>query len=596
MFLLIITSTFYITAMASSHVNNDISPPKWAENAVWYQIMPERFANGNTTNNTTAAHLEHSNIPNWKLREWTSDWYQLDPWEVTSGGFSHSVWHRRYGGDIEGIRRSLPYLQKLGVNALYLTPVFHARSLHKYDATSHHHIDPFFGPDPQGDLKRITNAKETDDPATWIWTEADKDFLRLVKEIHARNMYIIIDGVFNHTGRDFFAYRDIVRNGKDSPYTSWYDIKDWGKKYHDGFKVTGWAGHQGLPQLARDTNSLALPVREYIFAVTRRWMQPKGSGITEKGVDGWRLDVAYCLPHGFWKDWCAHVRSINSNAYTTGELVEIAPDYTGDEFDALMNYPFTYCLAEFFIDRTSRVTATTFDKHLKEIRDAYPHDTTLVMQNLIGSHDANRVASAIVNADRYYRDWGAYHNSSQVLHNRHYDVRKPNTKERAIQKLIVLFQMTYIGAPMIYYGDEAGMWGANDPCNRKPMLWPDKKYAPEKAHPYNKERTEDAVVFDRELFEFYSQLIHVRRSSPALSHGTYSTLLADDEKNTFMFIREADDEKVIVVINNSEEEKEIPWPEEYAKEKWKGVLTRQTVSKKGCTLPPVSGDIYFLAK
>ncbi len=201
--------------------------PDWAKNAVWYQILPERFCNGNPENNPVYNILETSNIKNWEITAWTDDWYEMADWENNLGDFHSSVWHRRYGGDLKGILDKLDYLQNLGVNAIYLNPVFQARSLHKYDASCYHHIDPYFGPDPAGDLRLIAAANETEDPETWIWTSADKLFLKLVKEIHKRNMRIIIDGVFNHTGRDFFAFKDLLKNKQKSRYVDWYKINRW---------------------------------------------------------------------------------------------------------------------------------------------------------------------------------------------------------------------------------------------------------------------------------------------------------------------------------------------------------------------------------
>ena len=568
--------------------------PGWAENAVWYQILPERFCNGNPENNPVYNILETSNIKNWEISAWTDDWYKMADWEKNLGDFHSSVWHRRYGGDLKGIYDKLDYLQNLGVNAVYLNPVFQARSLHKYDASCYHHIDPYFGPDPAGDLLLTAAANETEDPETWIWTSADKLFLKLVKEIHKRNMRIIIDGVFNHTGRDFFAFKDLLKNKQKSRYVDWYKINRWDNSLPNGFEVAGWAGHSGLPEFARRDDNLPEPVKNYIFNCTRRWMKPEINNQIVDGVDGWRLDVAHCLPHKFWKDWCSYVKSISSDAYLVGEIVTISPEYLqGDEFDALMNYPFVYCVSEFFVDNKNRVTASEFDKRLKELRDAYPIDVTMVMQNLIDSHDANRIASAILNPDREYRDWGNYHSSSKIGNNKNYDLRKPNEHEKQVLKLIVLFQMTYIGAPMIYYGDEAGMWGANDPCNRKPMLWPDMNFKNESSHPFNKPRQPDENKFDNSLFEYYRKLIHIRRESPALSRGSYKTIWLDDERNLFAFTRQNGDDLAVVVINNSNDAQHIQWSKEWPGGNFSGALAGISITNNSFLLPPVSGEIFF---
>ncbi len=193
--------------------------PDWAADAVWYQIFPERFRNGDPTNDPTRETLETPVVPDssWRVSPWTGDWYARAAWEQRLGPdfYDNGVFHRRYGGDLKGVRDQLDYLQRLGVNALYFNPVFYARSLHKYDGSSFHHVDPNFGPDPAGDLRLM--ATETADPATWKWTTADRTFLDLIRDAHGRGMRVVIDGVFNHTGRDFFAFNDIRDALRDEP-------------------------------------------------------------------------------------------------------------------------------------------------------------------------------------------------------------------------------------------------------------------------------------------------------------------------------------------------------------------------------------------
>ena len=201
--------------------------PEWAEGIVWYQIFPERFANGDSTNdpNVEKVFANSKYIPqNWRVTKWTANWFQTPPWEEMKRNFDWHFHERRYGGDIKGIIDHLDYLEKLGVKGIYLNPVFEAVSLHKYDGSTYHHIDVNFGPDPEGDRK-IIRTEVPDDPATWKWTKADSLFLKLVDEVHKRGMRIIIDGVFNHTGVQFWAFQDIVKNGTGSRYKNWYEIK-----------------------------------------------------------------------------------------------------------------------------------------------------------------------------------------------------------------------------------------------------------------------------------------------------------------------------------------------------------------------------------
>ncbi|MBN1897715.1 MAG: alpha amylase N-terminal ig-like domain-containing protein [Spirochaetes bacterium] len=532
--------------------------PDWAKEAIWYQIFPERFYNGDKNNDPRMEDIHSGTIPGWEIKDWGSDWYGMDEWENKNyGNFYQSVLQRRYGGDLQGILNKLDYLQKLGVNAVYLNPVFRSPSLHKYDGSCFHHIEETFGPDPEGDRKLIQQAQETDDPATWVWTAADKLFLKLIKEMHSRGIKLIIDGVFNHSGRLFFAFQDILKNKQRSKYKDWYRITSWDDNVPDGFHYQGWFGHGSLPEFNRDEDDVHSGYKKYVFNITRRWMVPDGR--VQDGVDGFRLDVAFCLPHGFWKNWRRLVKSINPDAYITAEVVEIAPEYLkGDEFDALMNYPFAYAVSEFFIDKKMKVTVSEFDKRLKEIGKAYPSDITYIMQNLMTSHDTARLATLIVNPDNRYRDFGGHFSRSKIESNPAYRIDRGGENELAIHKLIAVFQMTYVGAPMIYYGDEVGMTGANDPDCRKPMLWEELEYEDETMHPvkgYSRPRETNKV--NKDLFNHYSRLIKIRKEHPALKKGAFKTILADDKNDVLAFLRTYRKEKILVIINDQDKTNDI---------------------------------------
>jgi glycosidase len=270
-------------------------------------------------------------------------------------------------------------------------------------------------------------------------------------------------------------------------------------------------------------------------------MDPDGDGDPSDGIDGWRLDVAFCVSHAFWRAWRQHVRAINPEAYIVGELFgadDVLASYLqGDTFDAAMNYPFAYACYEYFIHEQHRIDTSTFDRKLADLRAAYPACVAEVQQNLLDSHDSNRIGSHIVNrAGANIRQWDAYCQWSSVEKNPSYDTRKPTAEERRLHNLAVLFQMTYLGAPMVYYGDEAGMWGANDPCCRKPMVWPDLSYAPEATRPDGSvAETPDSVTFDRTLFDLYRGLIHLRHNTPALCRGDFATVLVDDAAEVHVF-------------------------------------------------------------
>ncbi|HCK99360.1 MAG TPA: alpha-amylase, partial [Candidatus Marinimicrobia bacterium] len=222
--------------------------PVWAQDAIWYQIFPERFRNGDPSNDPTIETLDgtwpYDKQHEWAITPWTSDWYKLQQWEDKNArGFYYNAQLRRYGGDIQGIIDKLDYLQELGVNAIYLNPVFESASSHKYGATMYRHIDNNFGPDPKGDIE-IWNSETPDDPSTWRWTSADQLFLKLINEVHNRDMKIIIDGVFNHVGIPFWAFQDVKKKGRQSKYLDWFIINSFDNPAtsEDEFEYQGWYG------------------------------------------------------------------------------------------------------------------------------------------------------------------------------------------------------------------------------------------------------------------------------------------------------------------------------------------------------------------
>jgi cyclomaltodextrinase len=524
--------------------------PQWAKDAIWYQIFPERFRNGDRSNDPTPADLEMAGGRGWKVSSWTSDWYKLQPWEEEfSRKFYGNVFERRYGGDIQGVIDKLDYLSDLGITAIYFNPVFDAISLHKYDASTYHHIDHTFGPNPRGDRELIKD--ETDDPATWKWTSADSLFLRLVKEAHRRGIKVIIDGVFNHSGTRFWAFQDIMKNQQHSRYATWYDVRKWDDPStpQNEFTYKGWWDVKELPEFWEGDSGFVKPVWNYFFNITKRWMDPNGDGDPSDGIDGWRLDVGNEVSHHFWKEWRKHVKSINPDAYIVGEIWDDASKWlSGDEFDAVMNYPFARALVRFFIDNDGRrLKPSEFDRELAAIRKDYPGDISYVLQNLIDSHDTDRLGSMIMNPNRKYDDQNGLRN------NPNYNISKPTAAALRIQKLILLFQMSYVGAPMIYYGDEAGMWGADDPDDRKPMIWEDLTYENERSHPMpGKTRSDDTVRFDKDLFNYYKMLVQIRKDLPALRRGDFTTLLVDDVGSVYAFKRSSGDSEALVLINNGD--------------------------------------------
>jgi cyclomaltodextrinase len=508
-----------------------VRTPEWAKRAVWYQIFPERFRNGRLANDQPGA------LP------WTGDWHaRTDAEQAKSADFYDTIYERRYGGDIEGIRQKLPYLRELGVNALYLTPIFQSPSLHRYDATSYIHVDEHLG--TSGDYAAAEAKEDLLNPKTWTWTASDREFLAFLKEAKSMGFKVIIDGVFNHVGVLFPAYLDVMRNGKASRFADWFSVKSW-----DPVEIEGWAGFSAMPVFRKSEDGLASQeVVDHIFAITRRWMDPNGDGDPSDGVDGWRLDVPNEVPFGFWRKWRAHVKSINPDAYLVGEIWRRAEEWVdGTVFDAVMNYPFAETAIAWVANRTKRIGASELDRRLAELRLAYPAESTYVLQNLLDSHDTDRIASMVLNPDREYNA----ENRPQAGA-REYVTTKPPPWAYEKVRLLALLQMTYVGAPMVWYGDEVGMWGASDPSNRKPMLWSD-------LEPY--ERPAENRV-DGEQLAFYRDAIALRRGSPALLVGSFATILTDDVQQVWVFERTVDGERVLVALNAGEDEATVRLPVE----------------------------------
>jgi cyclomaltodextrinase len=547
--------------------------PEWARHAVWYQIMPDRFRNGNPDNDPPNVH------------PWTSAWFRAQPYEQAKQGQTFYQWFvfdRLYGGDFDGIEEQLPYLKELGVNALYLNPVFIGDSHHKYNATNYLHIDPGFGA-ADDDYEEIVATEDLLDPSTWKWTRSDKRFLAFVRAAHAQGFKVVIDGVFNHVGTRHPAFQDVKQKGRASRFADWFDVTSW-----EPFEYKGWAGHDALPEFKKTETGLASKsATEHIFAVTRRWMDPDGDGDPRDGIDGWRLDVPNELPAPFWAEWRKLVKSINPDAYITGEIWDRADTWLdGRHFDAVMNYPFARAVVAWVIDRENKITVSELNRRLRELRLAYPLAATLVMQNLYGSHDTDRVASMALNPDRAYDEGNRIQDNGPDYNN-----DKPGPAEYQRVRLMTLIQMTYVGAPMVYYGDEVGMWGADDPTCRKPMLWPD-------LAPYE-EPDENFVIEDH--LKFFRSAIALRNAHPALRTGAFDTLLTDDAADVWVFLRRNDDEQLIVAANAAEAERtvRVPLPKD-APAVWQGAfgLTGTHRVQDGhleLTVPALSGVVVHAA-
>ncbi|MGY0691425.1 alpha-glycosidase [Virgibacillus sp. FSP13] len=419
------------------HKGDVFSAPAWVKETVWYQIFPERFANGNLSNDPVG----------------TLPWGEADP---TLTNF--------FGGDFQGVMDHLDYLVDLGISGIYFTPIFKAHSNHKYDTIDYMELDPQFG---------------------------DKDtFRRLVSECHKGGIRVMLDAVFNHSGYYFAPFQDVLEHQDKSNYRDWFHL--WGfpvvtepKPNYDTF-----AFGASMPKL----NTEHPDVKQYLLDVARYWIE-------EFDIDGWRLDVANEVDHAFWREFRKVVKTVNPDAYILGEIWhDSMPWLLGDQFDAVMNYPFTNGAIDFFAKQ--EMSASNFANSITEVLHMYPANINEVAFNLLDSHDTPRILTlAGGNVDRV--------------------------------KLLYLFQLTFIGTPCIYYGDEIGMTGGQDPGCRACMVW-------------------DKDKQNRDLFHFVKALISLRKSNSFYANGAnFRFLDVDNEKNTIVYEKYNEDTRVIFVVNNS---------------------------------------------
>ena len=418
--------------------------PDWAANKVVYQIFPSRFAASQPVDK--------------KL------WYKAP---ITPMDDLH--------GDLRGIIDHLDHIQDLGIDVIYMTPSFKSDSCHKYDTIDYYEIDPSFG------------TKE--------------DLKELVQKAHDRGMKVVMDAVFNHTGKEFFAFKDILEKGEKSKYLDWYYIDElplkgkWGEI--PNFLCFGYYG--GMPKL----NLKNPEVEKYITDIACYW-------IRECDIDGWRLDVGDEISHFFWKRFRRAIKAVKKDMLIIGEIWHYAGDFLeGDEWDTVMNYPFYLNLIDLLADE--KISVSQFVQNLGYLKGRLHKKCYPLMWNLIDSHDTAR-----------------------FLH-----LCKDNKKK---QHLAAAFQLLLPGMPMIYYGDEYAMPGANDPDCRRGMYW-DEEYQ------------------DKEMFEWYKRLLQVRKAHTCIVEGELAEAITRDEDETIVLIRKNGEETIALIFNCSDHTKEF---KEYA--------------------------------
>ena len=473
------------------------SVPAWVIDAVFYQIFPDRFARSDR-------------VP--KLA-------RLEPWDAPP------TRHGYKGGDLLGVVEHLDWLGDLGVNALYLNPIFQSASNHRYHAYDYYQVDPMLG--------------------------GNEAFEALIVAAHERGMRVVLDGVFNHTGRGFFPFHDVLENGADSPYVDWFTIYGTPVNAYDLSRPPGyeaWWRLHALPKL----NTANPAVREYLMGVAEHWIR--------RGADGWRLDVPEEInTPGFWEEFRTRVRAVNPDAYLVGEIWRPAPQWTaaGDRFDGVMNYALTEAVLRFaagpYIDPqvvapvnlTLRppLDAPGYRDAIDGLLAAYPEEAHRGNLNLLGSHDTARVLSMVGE-----------------------DV------DSVVMAAALLF--TFPGAPCIFYGDEIGLTGHHDPGARVAFPW---------------DRPE---TWNGRLLEAFRSLVSLRREHAALRRGGYRHLAA--EGAAYAFSRTLAEEQLVTAVNVGHQAVEVRAPLDGAQteRRWGRGEARVAGGSWQAEVPPRSAGVW----
>ncbi|RIW35298.1 alpha-glycosidase [Bacillus salacetis] len=420
--------------------------PAWVKDTVWYQIFPERFANGN--------------------KEWDPD--GTLPWGSTDPKPDNF-----FGGDLQGVIDGIPYLKELGITGIYFTPIFKAHSNHKYDTIDYFELDPQFG---------------------------NKDTLKeLVNACHDNGIKVMLDAVFNHSGLYFAQFQDVLENGERSVYKDWFHIREFPLRKEPLPNYDTFAFEPSMPKL----NTENPEVREYLLEAGRYW-------IKEFDIDGWRLDVANEVDHSFWREFRKETKAIKPDLYILGEIWhDSMPWLRGDQFDAVMNYPFTTNILNLFAKES--IGPRQFVESMTQVVHMYPKNVMEAAFNLVGSHDTPRILTEC-----------------------------GDNKEKV--KQIFTIMLTFIGSPCIYYGDEIGMTGGADPGCRKCMEW-------------------DSSEQDRDLFSHIQKLVSLRKKHRLLANeGTFTFLPVEMNEDCIAYTKSDGDKTCLVVLNTTDKKTVYPLP------------------------------------
>ena len=516
------------------------STPDWAKGAVMYQIFTDRFYNGDKSNDVETNEYYYIGDYSQRVTNW-------DKYPANMGV------REFYGGDLQGVMDKLDYLQELGVEVVYFNPLFVSPSNHKYDIQDYDYIDPHYGkivddggevlPDGVTDNSQATKYKKRTTGLKNL--EASNElFIKLVEELHRRGMKVILDGVFNHCGSfNKWMDRERIYEGEkdyepgayisaDSPYRSYFRFfKEEPENWPYNGNYDGWWGHDTLPKLNYEDS---VKLENYILYIGRKWVSPPYN------VDGWRLDVAADLGrsneynHDFWKKFRTAVKDANPSALILAEHYGDPSDWLkGDEWDTVMNYdafmePITWFL-------------TGMEKHSDEAREELLGN----IDNFIGSM-AHHMSNMLTPSLQVAMNELSNHDHSRFLTRTNHMVGRvehlgPEAANEYVNKAVmreaVVMQMTWVGAPTIYYGDEAGVCGFTDPDNRR-------------TYPWGRE--------DHELIAFHKEAIRIHKEHPALRTGSLKIL--SGEENVLSYARFKGNDRIVIVINNRSERTEVKVP------------------------------------
>jgi glycosidase len=503
---------------------HDFQVPAWARDVVYYYVFPERFRNGDKANDPRPGGGRPQDRYQDRDVERHARWNEK-PFKPNTGDGSDALYNNDFfGGDLAGLTSRLDYIKGLGANALYLTPVFRAPSNHKYDAADYKQIDPAFG----------TNA----------------DFERLCAEAARRGIRVIPDTSLNHVGADspyFNRFNNFPAGGAfdggrinpASPYAKWFKFKP--EETAPDKQFQGWVGVTDLPELDKNEPSWRAYAYRDPDSVTAYWL--------ERGAAGWRMDVAPWVPDDFWREWRQAVKAKKPDALTVAETWFDASKYfLGDMFDSTMNYIFRNAVLDYAAGKSARQMAA----NLELLREAYPPQAFSALMNLLSTHDQPR-----------------------ALHHFGEDRDLALAKQRL--RLAVFFQMTYPGAPTIYYGDEVGLGGGDDPYNRAPYPWADEGGKPDDA-----------------LLSFFKRMTQLRHDLPVLRHGTLTAPLHVDD-HVVVLARRDGKTAAITATNNSPWARTVtvrlPFPAERLRDAFDGPDVAVADGTIQLTVPPMLGRV-----